>query len=158
MPVDKPNSQAWIRVHPDQSYRLDVAVVEIKESRHIYLVEPGLAPELGTEIAYVTLFTAMTRDGNSPFLWPVKLPNPDGRPDAWRESAREAAVAAMTNWVRVKANMGVRAYEYWVAPANLAEPQWPQLPFVELLRLGFKGDRFIDSLEHPLVARLRGTM
>jgi hypothetical protein len=154
VPVTKPNRQQWVRVHPDSSYRENVALIELKDSGQIYLVEPSLVGEIPSEISYVTLFTAMTRD-NTLFLWPVKLAA-DGRPNSWYDSAREAAAEAMTSWVRVAANMAIGAYEYWVAPGNLAEPKWPALSFAELLAIAFKGDRLIESLDHPIVGRLKG--
>jgi hypothetical protein len=150
-----PVNKQWVRVHPDASYRLDVAIIEMKEDNHMYVVEPSLVPELAAEVSFVTLFTAITREGNL-FLWPVKLPDPEGRPNSWNESAREAASEAITSWVRVQANMGIGAYEYWVAPGDLAQPKFPDLSFSELLSIAFKGDRFIDTLDHPLIARLRG--
>ncbi len=156
VPVNKPNKQQWVRVHPDATYRLDVAIIEMKEGNHMYVVEPSLVPELATEVTFATLFTAITREGN-PFLWPVKLPDPEGRPNSWNESAREAASEAITSWVRVQANMAIGAYEYWVAPGDLAQPKFPDLSFAELLAIAFKGDRFIETLDHPVVGRLRGT-
>ena len=155
VPVNKPNKQQWVRVHPDATYRLDVAIIEMKEGNHMYVVEPSLVPEVAAEVSFVTLFTAITREGNL-FLWPVKLPDSEGRPNSWNESAREAASEAITSWVRVQANMGIGAYEYWVAPGDLAQPKFPDLSFSELLSIAFKGDRFIDTLDHPLIARLRG--
>ena len=91
------------------------------------------------------------------FFWPVKLPDTEGRPSSWNDSAREAASEAIVSWVRVQANMGIGAYEYWVAPGDLAKPKFPELTFSELLSIAFKGDRFIDTLDHPVVGRLRGT-
>ena len=156
VPVNKPNKQQWVRVHPDANYRLDVAIIEMKEGNHMFLVEPSLVPELGAEVSFVTLFTAITREG-SPFFWPVKLPDTEGRPSSWNESAREAASEAIVSWVRVQANMGIGAYEYWVAPGDLAQPKFPDLSFSELLAIAFKGDRFIETIDHPVVGRLRGT-
>ncbi len=153
--VTKPNQQACFRVHPDPAYRENLAVIVLRESRRVYLVEPGLMGELRDEITCVTMFTAITRDGGV-FLWPVKLPDPDGRPNSWSDSEREAAAQAMTNWARITANMSAGSYQCRVAPGDLAEPQWPDLTFVELLSIGFKGDRFIQTLDHPLVAKLRG--
>jgi hypothetical protein len=39
-----------------------------------------------------------------------------------------------------------------VAPA---EPVWPQMTFPEMLETAF-GARFIDSLQHPQIKKLRG--
>ena len=49
-----------------------------------------------------TLYTAINRQGVV-FLWPVRLPGPDGKVNEWWRSAGEAAELAMTKWVRVKA-------------------------------------------------------
>jgi hypothetical protein len=156
IPVAKPNKQVYVRVHPGEDFRLNAALIELKESRHIYLVIPELVPELEGEITHATLFTGTTRDGNL-FLWPVKLPESEGRSNSWNESAMEAASRAMTKWVRVVANMGVGAYEYYEATGNLGDPAWPgDLSFEDILGIAFKNDRLIESLEHPLIQRLRG--
>jgi hypothetical protein len=51
--------------------------------------------------------------------------------------------------------MSAGQYETSVAAAEIAEPEWPDLPFTEVLRLAFK-DAYIDSIDHPVVQRLRG--
>jgi hypothetical protein len=58
-------------------------------------------------------------------------------------------------WVRVKANMSLGAYEIFEAEASIPDPEWPDVPFQELLRIGFR-DRLIDRLDHPVIKRLRG--
>ena len=68
VPVNKPNKQQWVRVHPDADYRLDVAIIEMKEGNHMFLVEPSLVQELGAEVSFVTLFTAITREGSALLL------------------------------------------------------------------------------------------
>jgi hypothetical protein len=44
-----------------------------------------------------------------------------------------------------------------VAESVMAEPEWPELSFQELVRIAFR-DRMITSLEHAVVKRLRGQM
>ena len=61
----------------------------------------------------------------------------------------------MTSWVRVKANMSLRAYEIFEAESTIPDPIWPDLSFEEIYRIAFK-DRLIRSLDHPVVKRLRG--
>ena len=46
VPVHKPNRQWWVRVHPSEAYRIQTAVVELKEDREVYLVDPSMRPEL----------------------------------------------------------------------------------------------------------------
>ena len=39
---------------------------------------------------------------------------------------------AMSQWVRLKANMSLGAYEITLAESVMAEPVWPELSFQEL--------------------------
>jgi hypothetical protein len=61
----------------------------------------------------------------------------------------------MKRWVRVKANTSLGAYEIFEAASTLLDPVWPELTFNELVRIAFRG-KLVDSLEHPVIKRLRG--
>jgi hypothetical protein len=155
VPVRKPNRQDFVRVHPDPAYRLTpAAIIEVKEDREIYLVTPNMAQELPGEFVAATLFTAINRQGVL-HLWPVTLPGPDGKHNEWHRSAAEAAELAMKRWLRLTANMSLRANDVFEAIGNLPEPEWPDLPFPEILKIAFR-DRIVDRADHPLVQRLRG--
>ncbi len=154
VPVQKPNRQAFVRVHPDPEHRLDTLVLELKEERETFLVDPALASELPGELAATTLFTAITRQ-NVLFLWPVRLPDPDGRQNRWFESARQGAEMAIGQWVRVAANLSLGAYELFAATGDLPDPEWPEKSLRELLQIAF-ADRFIRDMDHPVMLRLRG--
>jgi hypothetical protein len=154
VPVRKPAKEWWVRTNPD--LRIETAMLELKEDRETYLVARALWPELATESTFGprALYAAMNRQGVL-FVWPVRLPGPDGKIDDWNRSALEAAAMAETQWVRVASNMSLGAYDIFTAPADWPEPDWPELPFNEILRVAFKG-RVIDSLDHPTLKRLRG--
>jgi hypothetical protein len=156
VPVRKPNPQDFNRVNPDPQYRLNgVALIKLRDDRdEIFVLTPPIARELTGEFAMATIFTAVNRQEVT-FLWPVMLPDPQGRPNEWRRSAAEAAEKAMGSWVRVKANMSLGAYEIFQAQSSMSDPVWPEQSFQELLRIGFR-DRLVTSLEHPIVKRLRG--
>jgi hypothetical protein len=154
VPVRKPNPQDYIRVNPAPEYRAALAIIELKEDREIYLVPPAIAVDLPGEYAMTTIYTAINRQCVT-FLWPVKLPAPDGRVNEWNRSAAEAAELAMRRWVRVKPNMSLGAYEMFEAASTIQDPEWPKLPFQELLRIRFR-DRLVDRLDHAVVKRLRG--
>lgn len=154
VPVRKPNRQDFIRVHPGEDWQLNTAVLELKEERETYLVDAKLWSELPGEITAKALFLAMNRQGVS-FLWPVKLPDADGRHDNWNRSALEAAILAQSKWIRVAANMSLGAYEIYEASGNPSEPVWPNVTFKEILEIAFK-DKFIRSMDHPVVQRLNG--
>jgi hypothetical protein len=154
IPVRKPDKQDWIRVHADKEYRLPVSTIELKDDREFYLLPPPIAKQLPGEFVIVTLYVAINRQGTL-FLWPVKIPDTDGKVLEWHRSAAVAAELAMKQWVRVKANMNLGAYEIFEAGAKIPDPEWPPLTYQELLRTAFK-DRYVDSIDHLVVKRLRG--
>ncbi|MFA5924749.1 MAG: hypothetical protein WC856_26260 [Methylococcaceae bacterium] len=156
VPVRKPNKQDFIRVHPDPAYRLETAVLELKEERETYLVAPDLWLELPGELIPKVLFTAMNRQ-KVLFVWPVRLPGEDGRHDQWNASALEAATMAQKDWIRISANMGLGAYEIFQSIGDLPDPEWPEMEFSKILEIAFKG-HYITSLDHPALRRLRGEL
>jgi hypothetical protein len=138
IPVRKPGAQDFVRVHESEEYRLDTAVIALKDDRETYLVSPPLVRELVDECTPVTLFTTISRQGVLT-LWPVRLPGADGKDMEWWRSAREAAELAMRSWVRLKANTALGAYEIYTAAGSIPEPEWPQLSFREILKIAFPG-------------------
>ena len=155
VPVRRPHPHDFCRVHPDQAYRMAAALIEFRDERDAcYLVSPLVAKEMPGEFVMATLYTTVTRQGVV-LLWPVRLPLPDGRYNEWHRSAAEAAELAMQRWVRVKANLALGAYEMFEAAGTIPEPEWPRETLAELLRIAFT-DRLVDSLDHPVIRRLRG--
>ena len=154
VPVRKPNPQEFVRVHPDAEYRADFPMIELKDDREEFIVGRHLVGELASEIVLKTLFTAINRQGVV-FLWPVRLPDPEGRQMEWRRSMREAAEIGTSQWVRMKANMSLGAYEMSVAESAMAEPVWPEASFQDLIKIAFR-DRLITNTDHPVIKRLRG--
>jgi len=156
VPVRKPHRQMFVRVHPDESWRLETAVLTVKEDRETYLVDPALWSELSGEIVPTVLFTAINRQ-RVVFLWPIRLPGEDGRHDTWNRSALEAAQMATKQWVRVAANLSLGAYEVFEATGNLSKPEWPDVSFQKLLQIAFR-DKFIKELDHPVIRKLQGEL
>ena len=131
-------------------------MIELKEDRRDLPRRPPLWPELATESTFSprALFTAVNRQGVV-FLWPCRMPGPtasstSGAGRRWRPPTWPGA-----GWVRVAANMSLGAYDVFQATGDLPDPEWPDTPFKELLRVAFK-DRFIDTLDHPVLRELRG--
>jgi hypothetical protein len=152
IPIRKPSKESFIRVHTE--YSLDTTVLELKEEQSVQLVNPTLRPSLAAESCVVVrrLVLGITRQG-TPFIWPLRLPA-EGKRDLWAMSALEAAEAAKSQWIRVRANLSLGGFEYDVARLDW-EPVWPAEPFNELLRKAFKGAH-IESLDHPTLKMLRG--
>lgn len=157
IPVRKPDRHWFIRVHPDPTYRLDCFTIELKDENETYIVMSDIYPYVAEEAVPKTVFTAINRSG-TPFLWPIRLPGPDGRQDDWNKTAHAAAELAMTKWLRVASDRTAGCYQILEATAaNLSEPEWPTELFTHLLKIAFK-DRLIDTLDHPVLRRLRGEL
>lgn len=156
VPIRKPDKTWWVQTHPDEEYQMLTCVLELKEDREIYLVDQDLRYELATEstVGPRLLVPTINRQGVL-FVWPIRLPGPDGKLDDWNRSACEAAEMARGKWIRTAANMSLGAYDVFTTDAKLPDPVWPAMPFHELLRIAFK-DKVIDTLEHPVLRRLRG--
>jgi hypothetical protein len=156
IPVRKPDKAWFVRVHPSIDYSIDTCVIELKEDRETYLVSQELWSDLVGEATFSprALFSAMNKQGVL-FVWPIRLPGTDGKLDEWSRTALEAAKMAKDQWCRVTANMSLGAYEVHYAIGELGEPDWPEIPFKDILRITFK-DRFITSLDHPVLRKLRG--
>jgi hypothetical protein len=156
VPVRKPNRQDFIRVHPDPAFRIETAVIELADENETYLVAPDLRADLSTEVVPKVLFTAINRQGVL-FLWPVRLPDGDGKSNSWSESALSAAKMAMSRWIRLNSNRSLKAYEFSVAPDDIADPGWPDVDFQKIIEIAFKS-HFIESFDHPVIRRLSGRM
>ena len=97
----------------------------------------SLVPELIGEFVTKTLYLAINRQGTL-FFWPVRLPSPDGKDIDWWSSAREAADLAMEDWVRVKANMNLGAYDIFKAENIISEPDGRRMGFWDLIKIAFR--------------------
>ena len=62
---------------------------------------------------------------------------------------------AMNDWLRIKANMNLGAYDIYKAVGIMSKPDWPQLGYWELIKIAFR-DHLIDRIDHPVIKRLRG--
>jgi hypothetical protein len=158
VPVRSPHSQEWFCVHPDPAFRGTYGAIKLKEQGEYYLLTGKLAAMMPpNEIITVTIYTVMTKAGVL-LLWPVRLPATAGRrSDRWATSAHEAALEAMEHRIKMVANMAGGFYERHISriPIEDSPPAWPELPFFELLRLGFvKEGRFVSDMDHPVIKLL----
>jgi len=155
VPVRKPNKQSFFRVIPGEEWRLNTAILEIKDNgTEIYLIHPSLRDELMEDMNVVQIVTTIDRQNNV-VLWAIKMPKADGRGNTWNESAMAAAQQAKSQWVRLVPNMNLGAYDVFVAKKDFPDPEMPDISFQQLIEMAFK-DRFIDSMEHPILKKLRG--
>ena len=151
----KPSNQQFVRVHPSEDFRMQTALFTDKENQDAYLVAKDLWQELASEIQPTYLFAAITKTTGNVFIWPVRVPDADGRRNNWHVSALRSAERAMTKWVRMRSNMADGKYDLFEATGAIPEPEWPDMAFRDMLKICFE-DRFINSLDHSILRQLRG--
>ena len=159
IPVRRPGRAEFFRVHPDPEFSIDWFVLEREDDleREVYWITAEYRTALLDELKPVRIFSCVNKRGTV-FLWPAKLPGSSSSGRRWSESALEIADQAKTLWVKMHGVRDLGAYEMFRALGDLGEPQWPDKKFSDLLKLAFKGDRLIDSLEHPVLRELSGEM
>jgi hypothetical protein len=92
-------------------------------------------------------------------LWPVRLPDIDGKEMDWHRTARTAAAQAINVWVRVVANRSLGAYDVHHAVNPPADPTWPETSINEMVKVAFHDrGRIIRSLDHAVVKTLTGQL
>ena len=166
VPVKRPPQ--FFRTNPDPAYTMIVKILEYGATdmdREIYLVDPAMWDELKTDIRDAQLFLAVDIDGN-PFIWPIKLPrDEDGRGASWGESSLEMAELAKIKWIKIKGVKSAGVYAPTIAEDDLGEPQWPiakdgtgAFSFGQLLRKAFGNKHYVDTVDHPVVKKLRGRL
>lgn len=148
--VDKPAKDQFIRVHPGEEYRMDMAILE--KDGESYLVANSLRRALREEsmLSPRTLVLGVTRD-NIPFIWPLK----QDRTNTWNASAFKASEEAMVRWVRVRSDRSAQQYNVLAAKNKGNEPVWPKETFHELLEIAFQ-DKMISDMDHPVLQELHG--
>jgi hypothetical protein len=155
VPVRNPKRHDWVRVRPEPEHSVSgVGLIKFGDDREFYLVRPQIAAELLGEFARYSLFTTINRQGTL-FLWPIRLPDSDGRQMEWHRSAHEAAVLATEGWIRIAANMNLGAYDIYSAEAAIPDPEWPSYSLRDLLEKAF-ANRMIDRADHAVIQQLRG--
>jgi hypothetical protein len=120
--------------------------------RDPYIVSPAIAKiKMGEEdvLRPVLLVRYVTMAGDEG-LWPVKLDPPDGKSNAWNQSALNILeLASKKMWVRIVSLKNHYRYQLSKKTWETTPPKFSRRTYDELVSIRFK-DRMIDSLEHPV--------
>ena len=154
VPVRKPNKTDFFRVRPGEEWRFETMILEIKDEGETYVLMPEVWDAIQELLRPAMLHVGIDRRNNV-FLIPIPLPGEDGRRNSWHQSMAEIVVMAEDKWVRTAANKGVGGYDVYIAEAKLPEPEWPDLPLDELMKIAFR-DKIITSADHPIIRQLLG--
>ena len=156
--IGKPKKSSFFRSHTDPTYRLPVNIIEYDSGmmKEEFLVMPTVTEALVEETKPKLLVLCVDKMG-TPFLWLAPRQAEDGfqRPNLWNTSKLEALILSETKWVRMSSNMAEGAYTIHTSSSD-SEPDWPDLPLSELIKLGFGEERVIRDMNHPVVKRLLG--
>ena len=148
--VGKPSKHDFIRIMPN--WTLDIFMLD--ENRESFAVLKQIALSISEDVSLKRLHPAITRKQGC-FLWPIKLPDTDGKLDNWNRSAFAAAQLGKTSWIRIRSDLDNGCYSTIVAKNVISEPVWPELTKEQWIELAFKG-KIIDTIDHPALKRLRG--
>ena len=155
-PIRKPRAHEWFRVSRD--LMIETELFEHKEdmSAEWYLaVGPIVKAELeGKYLHRVRVYVWTNRKG-ALHIWPVKLPDKEGKTNDWNTSSEEACKTGQDHWTMIENTGG--GWQAIVAENDqLSEPEWPPHTMNQILRVAFKGGKVVEKFEHPLLDRLRG--
>lgn len=155
VPVRKPRKDQWVRTVEDTERWKPWMLIELKEESEMYLVTPQLAGLLHGEPTLIhSRLVPYVTDAGVVFLWPIRMPDSYGRLNPWHESSLQAAETATKQWVRIAPNTQRGGYEVFTAQFE-KEPAWPTESDDELIRIAFK-NKFISTMDHPVIRRLKG--
>ena len=153
LPVRKPKRQEFFRVHSDENMRFATKLLHFDADKKWYLIAKNLWVELCDELTSVSLLTCIN-DDSARFFWPLKQ-SMHGMSNGWNDSSLHAAKKAVSMWIRLVPDMPNQKYRVQSAHQNLPEPEWESCTLNELVEKAFK-DAYIDSLDHPVIKKLRG--
>lgn len=167
--IIKPKKEWFVTCHPDPTYTHVAGIFEYQDegtgtSPAKYLVTGNVTSELGNLVKLSQLVLAKTSHGMR-FIWQAPAPvDPTSSGSAYIKSHLYVLELAKTNWVRMQADTNIKDYKIFVwkdepgSPKVYPEISWSdnEPPLVEYLQKSF-AERFIDSLDHPIVKHLLQT-
>jgi len=153
IPLSKPGRQMWFSPHPDQKLWMTVAILKDETDSENYVLTENVRNLVQNDWMAKTLVPCITKQGTL-MLWPIRMPGADGKLDSWNQSAMQIAMNYGDRWIRVGSNRESGSYEATTPVAEFDVPKWPE-DMTEVFRKALKS-AMIDSLDHPILKRLRG--
>jgi hypothetical protein len=159
IPVKRPSTTTFIRVHPEPSYQRSGSVIVDEEEggfdRTLYLLLPGLEQHLPFDVKPFTLCLAIDR-ASGLYIWPIRDPKTGEKDNSHWASERQCALHAMRFWCRVVSTRnGKQTVD---APLDYApDPDWSRVPpFNQLIKTAFGETGIIREINHPVLLKLLG--
>ena len=155
IPVERPNPHEFVMVHPELSYKAPVFEDRMDHETYV-LMDRSLQEQLFSELVFKVFYVYINQRGVLK-LWPIRLPDAEGKLDSYNRTAMEAVKIAKTMWIRIRANKDLGGYEVFLAENQAVPPTWPDLikepkPMHRILEIAFRDNRIFE-LDHPVIRR-----
>jgi len=154
IPVKKPNGQQFFRIHPEMEFTA-YCIKWKEENDRLYLLHPSMVPLLQEQAQQFILHLGLYLTSRTIFLFPVQLPDTDGKWNSWHESQAEAVDKAKKQWIRMEPSREQGGYILHKAQGELSNPDWPDKTMEEILTIAFKSHIIADE-NHSIVKQLKG--
>ena len=122
VPVRKPGKQEFVRVHPDEDYRLETGLIELEEERETYLVHPRPARGAGGRDDASSGCTSRSRGRARCSSGRCRCPAPTAGATRGTRAPRRRRCSRREHWVRLKANMAAGTYDIDAAARRCRSP------------------------------------
>jgi hypothetical protein len=159
--VGRPSTQDYFRVCPDPAYTAAFLVLEYPKKstsfkdKKTYLVLNESLHRPGKGFSVRDFYLCQCNSGRDFLLWGVGRSNDSGWENAWLVTAREIVLVATKSWVCLRPVDQDTGYRYDVSTKITREPEWPTLPFSDLVAKAF-GSRVIEDDSHDVIRKLDG--
>jgi hypothetical protein len=164
--VRKPKKDEFFTVYPEMRMPCAVRELNSENGSGFYLMTEEIAddlaldPVMGELISLRDLVVCMSWDTREIYLWPLRRLDPNRADDKCNKTAREAAVDAMTAWVRMVWVKRKMYYKHTKAKSSkYTPPDWKKelgdLTIYDLVGIAFS-ESYINSLDHSILKKLEG--
>jgi hypothetical protein len=163
----KPEPDVWYRVNPDSDFIVPADILQVKQAvkgkggkassgsrrKMNFYISPFIVDGILADDRYNTFVKPCTLyvpycEGLGNLIWVVR-----DAEDDWAISEQDAVLTGMNEWTRIVA--GANSFRTITCAGKTTVPKFPTQSMGELLQAAFK-NKFIDSLEHPVLVALRG--
>lgn len=152
--IRRPRKTEFIRTQLSPGCLGPFPLVVDRDNERFYAVDRSMWQLLAGHLVNMALIPSTTDMGRI-FLWPVRLPDAEGRLDSWNESAMHLARLAEERWLRLDRDRDGNEYVPVFPERDLPDPDWSDIVFDHLLGLAENG-RDVRSEDDPIVRRLLG--
>jgi hypothetical protein len=158
IPEGRPKD-SYFRIDPRPTMQYPVSILEYAPegqlSKDVYILTPEVADQLGSRAKHAVIRVCICRPAILR-LWAVKVPQTDrGTPNGYLQTAWDAIATLERQWGCLVVNESRTGYDLLLAETQWPDPEWRDENLGDLIHKAYRG-RFVDSMDHEVVQKLRG--